>query len=370
MNKDFYNMLAGLQNPKKLDAVKTIMSKYKEQNAIDSKFYSNKVKVKACMDKLYDIINTSDKFLENLIKIEGASPYSIFVYILNEDFSDIMFHSNGYTLSKNNASQPTQVEIPDELLSIYRLFINHFIENIMFLASKKFNTGEALLDAEIDKFRFNLIHSSLTNSGFPIIVIRKQTIKSSMHMSDAYINSIGATENQIKYIQKYAQKGNFIIFGETGSGKTTLLKYMGNYKLEEKRNLCIIEDTSELNIDVPISLLTNHYFKIKDLFTASLRQNPSSILIGETRTDEIVDILEASLTISVGTTIHANSFLRAIQRIVFMSMNRKIPPKEIIDLINASIDCFIFMENRKIKEIWNHKEGVHENIYQAYEQIK
>lgn len=152
---------------------------------------------------------------------------------------------------------------------------------------------------------------------------------------------------------------------------TTLLKYMGNYHLPEKRNIITIEDTAELNMPIPLALITNNHYKIKDLFKASLRQFPSHMIVGETRTDEIVDILESSLTISCLTTIHANSFERAIQRIIFMSMPRKIPSDTIKDLINASIDCFIFMEARKVKGMWEKKDDKHyENIYEAYEEVK
>lgn len=368
INENFLNILKGLKDPNKLEAIKIIIAKFKEQIAVDVKFYSNINKVRSVVDKLYDLVDTSDPFLNALIKIEANSPYSIFTYLLNEDFSDIMFYSNGYCLS--DSTKVNKVTLDEDIVSIYNLFLNHFIENVMFISQKKFDTANAILDAEINIYRFNMIHKSLTISNQPIIVIRKQTIKSDIHMSEEYIKSLGCSEDQIQAIHKYAQKGNYIIFGEVGSGKTTLLKYMANYKLEEKRNLCIIEDTSELNIDVPISLLTNNRFKIKDLFVATLRENPSSIIIGETRTDEIVDILEAALTINVGTTIHANSFLRAIQRIVFMSIKRDIEPSEIIDLINASVDCFIFMEKRKLKEIWVHKKEVISNIYEAYEQIK
>lgn len=367
MNKNFHNILKGLNTPPKIEAVKTIMAKFKEQNATDSKFYSNPEKVKSVVNRLYDIIDTSDPYLEAMIKIEANSAYSIFYYLFAERFSDIMIYNDGYLMSDSSNVQKIKIEEP--LLPVYRMFVDHFIENIMFLSNSKFDTSHAILDAEIETYRFNMIHRSLTVSGFPLIVVRAQTIKSDIHMSDEYIKSIGVSDAQKEVILRLAEKGNFIIFGETGSGKTTLLKYMANYKLEEKRNLCIIEDTSELNVNVPISLLTNYHFKIKDLFTAALRQNPSGIIIGETRTDEIVDILESALTINVGTTIHANSFLRAIQRIVFMSIKRKIPPAEILDLINASIDCFIFMENRKVKEVWVHKSQVISDVYQAYEKV-
>lgn len=368
MNRNFLNMLMGLNTPNKIEAAKIIMSKCKEQMAVDRKFYTNPEKIQKCVDDIFSKIKTSDKYLEALVKIETTTPYSIFSYILNENYSDMLFYGHGFKLSDNRSNET--FEIPKDLIEIYRIFMEHFVENIVFSASKKFDTAHADLDAELGGLRFNLTHRTLTKDGYHLISIRKKTIKSSVHTTEAYINSVGASDNQKSIIHKYAQKGNFIIFGEVGSGKTTMLNYMGNYKIHKKKNLCTIEDTDELNIPVPIALLTNHHFKIKDLFTKSLRQNPSAIYVGETRTDEIIDILESSLTISVGTTIHANSFLRAIQRIVFMSMGRGIPPQQILDLINASIDCFIFMEDRKVKEIWEHKREANSNIYEAYERIE
>lgn len=171
-------------------------------------------------------------------------------------------------------------------------------------------------------------------------------------------------------LQKYAKHGSYIIFGEVGSGKTTLLRYMANYQLEKKDNLCTIEDTKELNIDVPLAELTNNHANIHDLFVNTLRQYPSHVIIGETRTDEIVDILENALTINVGTTIHAGSFPKAIQRIVFMSQKRNIPPENILSLTNAAINCFIFMGDRKIKGMWVHKKDFIPDIYNAYEEVK
>ena len=373
MNKNFLAMLEGLYGNEKLPAIRLIMSKFKEGTATDNRFYSHPASIKKVQDSLFESIQTTDKFIETLIKLEGTSPYSIFIYILNENFSDILFYKDGYKVSNDNSKAANECLVPDHLKDLYKLFLDHFIENVQFLTNKKFDTSHAIIDTEVNTYRFNMLHNTIVVSGEPILVIRKQVINKTLQMSDSYINSIGASENQIKVIQKYAQKGNFIIFGETGSGKTTLLRYMCSYKLEDKRNLCIIEDTKELNIPVPISLLTNNHYKIKDLFKASLRQNPSSVVIGETRTDEIVDILETALTTNVGTTIHANSFRKAIQRILFMSTPRHLDPEIVKSLIEASIDCFIFMDNRKLIEIWEHKPytgGEEFNVYSAYQKVE
>ena len=366
---NFFAILKGLNDEKKIEAVNIILAKYREQNATDGQFYNKPAEVKKVSDVLFSMIRTTDFFIETLIKVEAAGPYSVFSYVLSDNYSDFIIFKDGMILS--DGSRVNKIQIPKELQKIYQLFMNHFIENVMFLAGKKFDTGNSIVDAEIGIFRFNLIHSSLPVNRFHCMAIRKQTISKGFNMDpQRYLDSLGATEKQKEVINKYAISGNTIIFGTVGSGKTTLMKYMGNYHLEEKRNLCTIEDTPELYIPVPISLVTNHHKNIKDLFTASLRQNPSHILIGETRTDEIVDILESALTISVITTIHANSFERAIQRIIFMSAERSILSEDMRDLINAAVDCFIFMENRKVKGIWEHKKEHHKDVFEAYEEVK
>ena len=369
MTTNFFKILNGLNDSKKLEAVNIILAKYREQAAVDHLFYNKPDELKKVSDTLFGMMNTSDIFLELLIKIEASGPYSIFAYILNEDYSDFIIFKDGMILS--NGTTMDKIQIPKELQNIYQLFMQHFIENVTFFAEKKFDTGNSIVDAEIGIFRFNLIHSSLPVNRFHCMAIRKHIISKVFNMDpERYLDSLDASDEQKKTINKYALSGNTIIFGSVGSGKTTLMKYMGNYHLDEKRNLCTIEDTPELYIPVPIALITNHHKNIKDLFTASLRQNPSHILIGETRTDEIVDILESALTISVITTIHANSFERAIQRIIFMSAERNILSQDMRDLINASIDCFILMEDRKVKGMWEHKHEHEQDVFAAYKEVK
>lgn len=367
--ENFLSMLKGLNDTRKLEAVNVILAKFRERNAANSKFYNDPNQIQQVMDSLYGMIETTDPFLDALIRIEGAGPYSIFSYIMNHDFSDILIYHEGINFS--DATEVKKYVIPPELRAIYMVFVQHFIENIMFYTNQKFDTAYSVMDAEIGIFRFNLIHGSLSVSERPIVVIRKQTIAKGFNMNpELYLGSINATEKQIEYINQFAYHGNMIVFGETGSGKTTLLKYMGNYRLAEKRNLCTIEDTRELNIPVPLALITNAHKNIKDLFTASLRQNPSHVIIGETRTDEIVDILESALTINVLTTIHANSFLRAIERILFMSAKRNMNLNDMRSLINSAVDGFAFMESRKLKELWVKKPTVTSNVYEAYEKVE
>lgn len=368
MDKNFINMLLGLNDKRKYKDLNYILSKFREASATDSNLYKDPNKLKRISDSIMDKVDITDAYIMSLIKIEAHSPYSIFKFILDKEYSDILIYHKGINVKGIDLEE--KFIIDDELYDIYNLFIDHFIQNVVFLASRKFDTANNVLDADIQGMRFNIIHGTIISYGRPVITIRKNLLKGKNIIPSDYIKSISATDKQINLIHQYAVKGSYIIFGEVGSGKSTLLNYMGNYKLEEKDNLCVIEDTQELNIDVPLTELTNNHANIKKLFINALRQNPSHIIIGETRTDEIVDILQSALTINVGTTIHAGSFFKVIQRIVFMSLDRQLPPDHVLMLINAAIDCFIFMEDKKIKEMWIHKKGYYKDVYEAYEKVE
>lgn len=390
MNKNFVNFLNIVASNRDLfEAVKTVLSTFEVKYGSNNKLYNNepdqKKKLAEVRNSLIDKLDISNAIVKTAIDIETASPFSIFNYILSDDFSDIIFYHDGYKQSDHLGFKDHLIRdyIEDEeqlkrVKIVYRLYFNHFISNIQTSKGEaRFDPSNAILDAEaMEKFRFNLIHGSLNGRReWPIIVVRKQTIQKEAddfkQMFDTYIHNVGASEEQIETIHKYAQQGNIVLFGETGSGKTTMLRYIGNYGLENKRNLITIEDTAELGLDVPLTFITNRSYTIKDLFTAALRQNPSHVLIGETRTSEIIDIMEAALVTSVSTTIHANSFNRAIQRIIFMSVkDRDLDTNEIENLINASIDCFIYMKDRKIEKMWRHKEGNIKDVYEAYEEVK
>lgn len=323
-------------------------------------------------------IKTGNNDIYKLVDIESASPYSIFDMVFDGAYSDIVLSANRINLSDGHNSDI--INIPKQVIRTYKMFLLHLIDNVKYVANAKFDAANAILDANMDGVRFNIIHRSINPlDDFPVVVVRRQLIKQNSNTgkdtgpqmtNEQYIASLGITDNQLDFINDLATNKSFIIFGTTGSGKTTLLKYMGNHNLPMKRNLITIEDTAELFIPVDIAMLTNAHYNIHDLFVATLRQNPSHCLIGESRTSEILSILEAGLTFQVGTTIHADSFNRAIERITFMSLEKQSNKQNIIDLIAAVVEGFIFMDKRKVAGIWRRNDILStQDIYKCYDQV-
>jgi pilus assembly protein CpaF len=121
---------------------------------------------------------------------------------------------------------------------------------------------------------------------------------------------------------------NILISGGTGSGKTTLLNCLSRYIPADER-VITIEDAAELQLQQPHvvrletrppNIESKGEITQRDLVKNSLRMRPDRIIIGECRSAEALDMLQAMNTGHEGsmTTIHANSPRDALSRLEVM----------------------------------------------------
>ena len=378
--KKLFNLLATIySDPIKQKGAEFVIYYIEEETASNKNFYDNTKEAKEYREqikkKIFGRLNINDDDVFNLIKIELESPFGIFYPIFELDVPDMIIQNRLIKLQYAN-NEFLNVSIPLEIKEIFSKFLDHLINLQKYINELKFDISQAIVDSTFEIFRLNMVHQSLSVFNTPTITIRKHITNIDMlKKKDAaifnkneYEKSLNISKEQLNKIKEASMK-SFIIFGETGSGKTTMLRYLIQNDFQKKRNVCIIEDSAELFIDTNISLITNRDYTIHDLFVATLRQNPSHLIIGETRTAEIVDILESALTFSIGTTIHANSLEKAIERIYFMSRSRNISKSDIIDLISASINMFIWMDNKKIAKAWIKNNKRTASIFDMYDEI-
>lgn len=145
-----------------------------------------------------------------------------------------------------------------------------------------------------------------------------------------------------------------MIGGGTSSGKTTFLNALSEYISKDER-IITIEDSRELKIldnDNWISLESRQpnssnkgAITIKDLIKNSLRMRPDRIIVGEVRSDETLDMLQAMNTGHDGSlsTAHANSSKDMISRLETMVLrsSENIPIEAVKRMINSSIEIII-----------------------------
>lgn len=124
------------------------------------------------------------------------------------------------------------------------------------------------------------------------------------------------------------QQKNIIVSGGTGSGKTTLLNIMAD-AIPDQERIVTIEDAAELSIlkpnlvrleSRPANQEGEGQVHIGQLLVNALRMRPDRIVIGECRSGESLDMLQAMNTGHDGsmTTLHANTPRDAIRRLETM----------------------------------------------------
>ena len=123
-------------------------------------------------------------------------------------------------------------------------------------------------------------------------------------------------------------KLNMLISGGTGAGKTTLLNVLSAF-ISERERIVTIEDAAELQLHQehvarletrPPNVEGKGAIRQRQLLVNALRMRPDRIVVGETRGEEALDMLQAMNTGHDGslTTVHANTPRDALSRIETM----------------------------------------------------
>ena len=186
-----------------------------------------------------------------------------------------------------------------------------------------------MVDARLpDGSRVHAVIPPVSTKG-PIITIRK-FIHSFMTIQDLIaMNTL--TSNMAEFLQAcVAARLNILVSGPTSSGKTTFLNILSNF-IPERERIITIEDAVELQLrqkhvvsleTKPSNVDGSGAVAPRDLVRNSLRMRPDRIIVGEVRSSEALDMLQAMNTGHDGslTTLHANSPRDALSRLETMVM--------------------------------------------------
>ena len=186
------------------------------------------------------------------------------------------------------------------------------------------------------------------------------------------------TEESAQFLEQLVKaKYNLFVCGGTNSGKTTFLNALSSF-IPETERVITIEDSAELQIThVPnlVRLETRNAntegegeITISQLIKASLRMNPSRIIVGEVRGAEALDMLQAMNTGHPGSlsTGHGNSPQDMLSRLeVMVLMGAELPLDAIRSQIASALDIMVHLGRLKdgsrkvlsIVEIGGYKNG-------------
>ncbi|MFC4557607.1 CpaF family protein [Virgibacillus kekensis] len=230
--------------------------------------------------------------------------------------------------------------------------VSAVLEKIVAPLGRRIDESSPMVDARLkDGSRVNAIIPPLALGG-PTITIRKFS-KEPFTIHDL-IRFGTLTEEMAEFIQACVQaKLNIFVSGGTGSGKTTTLNVLSSF-ISNTDRIVTIEDAAELQLgqDHVVSLETRPpniegkgMISIRDLVRNSLRMRPDRIVIGEVRSGEALDMLQAMNTGHDGSlaTGHSNSPRDMVSRLETMVLmaGMELPIRAIREQIAGALDVII-----------------------------
>jgi len=256
-----------------------------------------------------------------------------------------------------NGPSHIYIERRGKIERVNRAFLNdehvlRIIDRIVTPIGRRIDQSSPRVDARLpDGSRVNAVIPPLSLVG-PVITIRK--FSATPFTVDDLVGFGTATAEMFDFLKACVEaKLNVFVSGGTGSGKTTTLNVVSAFIPEEER-IITIEDAAELQLNQkhvvtlesrPPNLEGHGEITIRDLLRNALHMRPDRIIVGECRSGEALDMIQAMTIGQEGSlsTGHANSppdMLRRLETMVLMA-GVELPLRSIREQIASAVDLIV-----------------------------
>jgi len=256
-----------------------------------------------------------------------------------------------------NGYQEVYVERKGKLQEVQIAFRNdehvrHIVDRIVAPLGRRIDESSPMVDARLpDGSRVNAVISPISLSG-TLVSIRK--FRAEPFKVEDLLQFDSMSEDMATFLDGIVRaKMNTLISGGTGSGKTTLLNVIAT-SIPHGERVITIEDSAELRLDRPnvvgmearpANVEGKGEVSIRNLVRNALRMRPDRIIVGEVRSGEAFDMLQAMNTGHEGsiTTVHANNAddaLRRVEAMVIMA-GMDLPSTIIREYIVGALDIIV-----------------------------
>ncbi len=226
------------------------------------------------------------------------------------------------------------------------------IDRIITPMGRRIDDSSPRVDARLpDGSRVNAVIQPLSLVG-PVITIRK--FSATPFTVNDLIGFGTATTEMFEFLRVCVEaRLNIFVSGGTGSGKTTFLNVLSSFIPNDER-IVTIEDAAELQLrqehvvtleSRPPNIEGQGEITMRDLLRNTLHMRPDRIIVGECRSGEALDMIQAMTTGQEGSlsTGHANSprdMLRRLETMILMT-GYELPLRAIREQIASAVDLMV-----------------------------
>jgi len=268
-------------------------------------------------------------------------------FLKEEEVTEVMCNGpDSVYVERGGKLEKTNVTFVDEV------HLRRIIDKIVSEVGRRIDEATPLCDARLpDGSRVNAVIHPLAIGG-PFLTIRK--FSTEKLQVDDLIRFGTLNAHSARFLQAcIVGRLNCIVSGGTGTGKTTTLNVLSSFIPSDER-IITVEDAKELQLHQdhvlamearPPNIEGRGEVTIRDLVKNCLRMRPDRIVVGECRSGEALDMLQAMNTGHDGslTTVHANSprdTLARLETLVLMS-GFDLPVRAIREQMSAAIDLVV-----------------------------
>lgn len=307
----------------------------------------------------------SDECLERLVEgvcreLNGFGPLE--PLLADDGISDILINGHSQVfIERGGRLEPCAVNFLDDD------HVLRVVRRMLAPLGKRLDESSPMVDARLaDGSRVNAIIAPLSLNG-PSVSIRK--FRREALGADDLVAMGSVPPNLMTFLRRAVEERcNVLISGGTGAGKTTLLNVLSG-AIPASQRVVTIEDSAELQ------LASHHVVRLETrapniegegevgasaLVKNALRMRPDRVLLGESRGDEVLDMLQAMNTGHQGSmsTVHANSAGDAVVRLEMMVRMSRFQGTDALvrQIITTALDLIVHVERgsdgkRRVAEV-------------------
>ncbi len=323
---------------------------------------SQTAEVRKTIEDLFESILTEEKivlsrperrrlFEQIVAEILGLGPLE--PLLADETITEIMVNGGKNIYIERSGKifrEPAAFESDDHLMRI--------IDRIVSPLGRRIDESSPYVDARLtDGSRVNAVIPPISLVG-PTLTIRK--FAKIPITVDQMVEWGTVTAEAVEFLKACViGRINMVVSGGTGSGKTTFLNLLSGY-IPSNERIITIENAAELQLrqehvvtleSRPPNIEGRGEVTIQNLVVNSLRMRPDRIIVGEIRSEEALDMLQAMNTGHEGsmTTAHSNSPRDTLSRIETMTLmaGMELPIRAIREQIASALELVVHLERQR-----------------------